>query len=87
MREGNVFSLFTPRGVPEPGPAKGGTPTGGYPARGYPTLGIPPSDLAGRYPAREYPTSGTPIRPGWGVPWQGGTPVGRGGGGTPPSST
>ena len=38
MREGNVFSLFTPRrGVPEPGPAGGGHPD----RRGYPNGGVP----------------------------------------------
>ena len=80
-REGNVFSLFTPR---EPGPAGGGVPEPG-PARGVPEPG----------PARGYPDGGTqwgvphlryPIIPGWG-----GTPAGRyPDGGTPmfnPSQT
>ena len=70
MREGNVFSPFTPVEV-----------GGGYPARsrwggGYPSqvqLRYPPLDLAGGYPdlTRGYPCLGgswvPPIRSGWGV--------------------
>ena len=51
-REGNVFSLSTPRGIPEPGPAGGGGyPNqvqpggewypGGYSSRGVPWWGVP----------------------------------------------
>ena len=87
MREGNVFSLFTPRGVPEPGPAGGGGvvpepgPAGGRggtrsgPAWGGYLSQVQPggTPMGGVTPTGGYPTSGTPHQT-----WTGGTPVGGG---------
>ena len=75
-REGNVFSLFTPAGVPLPGPiGRGGTPARsrwkGYSCQ-VQRRGVPQPGLTRGYPC----WVGTPPR----VPpcqtWLGGTPMG-----------
>ena len=53
-------------------PAQGESLPGGTPAGGTPPQ-VPPSDLARGVPHLEYPSP--PIRPGWGVPLLGGTPL------------
>ena len=71
-REGNVFSLSTPRGgnlgrvrwVGGGGCSWWGGTQGGIPlAGGFPPQVPPLSDLVGATPGRGYPTSGTPPPP------------------------